>query len=272
MSIKAYLGMKFKISDTKDITSFLKDVENIVTPLLREAHDKRVATDIHRSIDTLMTNSQTPFDLEKNQSISLSITKKLIEKAGEMEAWTRNRDPIDDFTFELSVYFVKDYIILLPFCEQNVVFEAMLKMPGVEKYGYWNNSDREDGISEEDWKKRKEDWESIIDKKANPLIMRLDQYRLFTGTINRAINYIPSLDERIESISKDLVLNNRMLGAERNEFTKVFMNFNKWLKTEEGKKALQEKIEIVKKKLTIEKITLETLENTPEFFSASSNN
>lgn len=36
-----------------------------------------------------------------------------------------------------------------------------------EDYHYQNSADREDGISEQEWDKRREDWESILDESSS---------------------------------------------------------------------------------------------------------
>ena len=45
----------------------------------------------------------------------------------------------------------------------NNVIEAFEKMDGVEKYPYWNNSDRPDEISGEEWKTRGKEWNEVLE-------------------------------------------------------------------------------------------------------------
>ena len=54
-------------------------------------------------------------------------------------------------------------MLLLHATEKEAYFEALRRMPGVEPYEYWNNSDsRPDGVDEADWAERREAWRRTL--------------------------------------------------------------------------------------------------------------
>lgn len=40
----------------------------------------------------------------------------------------------------------------------------LLKLPYIKEYGYWNNTDKPDELTEEEWDQRRSDWNEILDR------------------------------------------------------------------------------------------------------------
>lgn len=75
---------------------------------------------------------------------------------------TRRRDPEVDFEFEITVHPIKDKVLGMHFTEQREFQKLLSEKPWFKEYGYWNNSDPLDGCLEEDWDKRRDDWEEAL--------------------------------------------------------------------------------------------------------------
>ncbi|MFF2053793.1 hypothetical protein ACFVU2_19470 [Leifsonia sp. NPDC058194] len=54
-------------------------------------------------------------------------------------------------------------VLAVPF-HMNAEYDKALAATGLfEEYGYWNNSDRPENLSNDQWRKRREDWDSVLD-------------------------------------------------------------------------------------------------------------
>lgn len=51
---------------------------------------------------------------------------------------------------------------LLVFADKSEYEEALEDVEGVEEYGYWNNTDRPEGVSEEEWDARRDAWGRVM--------------------------------------------------------------------------------------------------------------
>lgn len=65
----------------------------------------------------------------------------------------------------VSVFFKDGYTLFIPFGGyQNFMFhikEIAIEEVGFREYGYWNNTDPLDDISEEEWNQREQDWDFL---------------------------------------------------------------------------------------------------------------
>jgi hypothetical protein len=51
---------------------------------------------------------------------------------------------------------------VLLFAEERLLVDAFRALPEVEEYGYWNNSDQPDGVTEAQWDERREFWDRVL--------------------------------------------------------------------------------------------------------------
>jgi hypothetical protein len=86
------------------------------------------------------------------------------------DLWTNLRDkmkekgfknPSVDTDFNIVLIPTKGFLLGIVYTAHNEWYDAWCKRNGVQEYSYWNNSDKPDEISEEDWKKREEDWDVL---------------------------------------------------------------------------------------------------------------
>lgn len=89
-----------------------------------------------------------------------------------------------------------------------VLTEFLEAMPEVEPYFYWNNTDKEEGVSEEAWKKRKEDWELALSPtwipSDNGMVFYLNEHVSFVEEHDFKMTY-PTVEERAKRIANRLV-------------------------------------------------------------------
>lgn len=76
---------------------------------------------------------------------------------------TSHSDYAVDTDFQI-VFFPQGKVTLgIPFCEHRKWRDEWLKQPGVEEYGYWNNSDEPEGMPAREWNQRKKRWNKVFD-------------------------------------------------------------------------------------------------------------
>lgn len=150
MSTKIPYGLRISSSHYDDVFDFADQVRVATNAVFLPAAAEYVADvairnmDLHRTGDTPAA-SHSPLD-----AVRVAMTDK-----------TMYRDRLGG---PLRVYPLPDGDFLGYLMGGNAQYlEALLAMPGVTEYGYWNNTDcYPDGVTEADWEVRKATWESAL--------------------------------------------------------------------------------------------------------------
>ena len=99
-----------------------------------------------------------------------------------------------DFDFNVSLLPLPDKTLLIPFGE-NVKCQKIFKKY-TQEYGYWNNCDKPDEISDEEWEQRRHDWDIVLPGVGVPKENGPVRYLVDSKNI---VKYIP-----LEEIKKDI--------------------------------------------------------------------
>jgi len=75
---------------------------------------------------------------------------------------TMARDPIVDYSFELSLFPMKDKILGITFGDSGDLEKFFREQELVEDYYYQDQTDDFVEVSKDEWKQRKEDWEIAL--------------------------------------------------------------------------------------------------------------
>jgi hypothetical protein len=78
------------------------------------------------------------------------------------------RDPSVDFDFEVTLFPFDDAILGISFTEQSDFHALWLAQSDVEEYGYWNNTDKPETVSESEWESRADAWDVVLPGYATP--------------------------------------------------------------------------------------------------------
>jgi len=274
MSTKIYDGLRVATPEGKGMLRFRKEVFDTAEPLLREGYDRMVAMKSVDMLDRFMVKGEVPEGIDREKpdcSVTGVMTKFLMDKAKEMSKDLRARDPEHDFTFSLSVYPFDDFTLLFPICEQKNVIEAIGTIQGIEEYGYWNNTDQPDEVTDEEWKERGKLWEEACDM--GPLIISIPQDSFFYGCYPRAIEAIPDFKYRLHRVARSIAFEWKLSVLEEplnsSNIIRSFKKVDDWLKTDEGQSRLENERQRAHSRM-IQNISLEDLA-TPltEFDSAN---
>lgn len=140
------------------------------------------------------------------------------------------RDPAYDFDFSLTFIPCGRKILTLCYSEQ---FEHLWKaFPGVEEYGYWNNTDKPETVSNVAWRRRAKDWDAAVGDDAPCMrgftIEAWGKYNGPHATVEARLQ--PAFKRRVEAASRDRLL--RTYQSELGEPMTVerYMGFRGWMK------------------------------------------
>lgn len=81
---------------------------------------------------------------------------------------TGYRDQAVDTDFEIVIFPHEDHFVGMVFTEHEDWFDKFLKLPGVREYGYWNNTDPPEHVSDEEWEKRGDTWDDVLGSSGIP--------------------------------------------------------------------------------------------------------
>lgn len=136
MSTKIYYGHKIPFTKAKDILGWCLNKKKLV---LAERNNQ-----IKRF-----------FDMKKYHEDYFDIKSKFD---------TAVKSPYrgEPYDFEATAMFfpLDDYTLFIPFCQNRAMQKVICD--GAQFYGYWDNVDRDETCSEDEWKQRKIDWDVVL--------------------------------------------------------------------------------------------------------------
>lgn len=59
-----------------------------------------------------------------------------------------------------------DWLVAMVFARDARYFDRLVELEGVSYYGYWDNTDRDETCSDEEWEERRETWERVLGDEA----------------------------------------------------------------------------------------------------------
>jgi len=237
MSTKIYTGFKF--------TNDLFEIHNEIMKFRHELKikvDEKITDYFAKECSVLLDSiSVGARKLKKRDTIYGIIWKDFSEKEREIEQGKRN--PAVDFSFGISIIPTKDRKILgIVYTEQQEFLNMWTAKSFVEDYSYWNNTDKPDNISEEEWKERSETWNNILeDFLGVPSMLGftadcVQKYGM-TPIIENVISKFPSFEERSSRIAEDVLFEEicRKDKIDASNAVKIYSEFLKWIKSDEGR-------------------------------------
>jgi hypothetical protein len=71
---------------------------------------------------------------------------------------TGQRNPFIDHQSEVVVIPVEGQLLAIPYIDNPILRRLLVSQPWWQEFGYWDNTDEEEGVSEADWKERERLW------------------------------------------------------------------------------------------------------------------
>lgn len=144
MSTRIYQGFRLK---TNDLSEVLRIVNSFRPWVMEQANER---------IDTFMAN------MEK-EGMEVGKAWRMWKDRRKAIRDTGHRDPFFDTDFSISLIPASEHLLGIVYTEHTAWFNAWVALPEVEEFGYWNNSDGPEEVSEEAWEARGKAWEVLKD-------------------------------------------------------------------------------------------------------------
>lgn len=127
--------------------------------------------------------------------------QELVDKIRDIRA-TRHRSPGEDFQFDLWLFPLGRRTLVIPHTEQEAFTGWLDRLPFVEKYEYYDNTDRPDEVDARTWRRRRSDWEKVLPWGGSAsdtcLTMGMFNHEYFmVPQADEAMRHAPSLEARV---------------------------------------------------------------------------
>ncbi len=167
MSTKIYNGFVIKTGDITEVMQLLDEVGVLYDDAAKKYMHTLTAHLIIDAWDGLSVGSIDEKDAEilKHYSLSWYAYEKILNAQKKIKE-TNQRDPAYDFELNILI-FPKSYTdrtLAMVYGENKSFLECFTKHPKVEEYGWWNNSDKPNEVTDEQWDQREKDWQMVINR------------------------------------------------------------------------------------------------------------
>jgi len=268
MSTKIYNG--YKINNINSLLE-LKEFCQRITPIFEEAQKQllgKITADIAvKIIDKLKFNLSVDYYItkeHKNKKFTNSVyreAKYLVEEKQRKIKQTGQRDPSYDIEINIIFIPIQNKMLSIFYAERQELTNIWKNFDEVEYYGYWDNTDRDEKCTEDEWDQRDKDWEEALPGVGIPsengfVWSALENIPLYG--INEVLNNLPSDENRIANIAEDLLWLDYIKNKQTDNISSIhsYFDFRHELKNSLAEK-LENKKEYVKNNLhTINKQVL----------------
>jgi hypothetical protein len=256
MSTKIYNGFIFKNAKTMDDAFFqLKECREIMRKKAFRLFLKEVIREAVFLFDKKAPISHNSYYLTASQSLLDQHHKNM-----------KDRCSCYDFSFKVGMASLVDgqnsKIMGYFFSGHESLTNEFKNFKFFESYGYWDNSDKPNKVTNEAWEQCKNDWSKVAGKDTlfSEFMMILELVNEFDFTYRydsseeNTDEFIPSHDERLNHLARHLVDKDNHL----EHFYPKMENFSDYIRYFQSKEFL----DLVNKKkmtITLEPVTIETL-------------
>lgn len=198
MSTKVYSGFRVNAGSALANLNLLSAIKPVVQALVDRRMAvilaERIAFEVDRFCvlrqeENLGRATELPADWadQKTKLVSWSIRMTLLDEQAECRAGPR-RHPAVDCDVELFLRADPAQGTLLGYLqEEGVGVRKMLtQTPGIEDFCYWNNSDKPEELTDEEWDARGRLWDTVLIDSVACLSLKFEPNPLFTAIENDA--------------------------------------------------------------------------------------
>lgn len=175
MSVKIYSGYRIPLNGTS-VFSVARDVRAMMQPVMKNALHRRY---VSNAINIYQAQELTSKGLLKDSRMSSRTAYASAVKA--LEDFEKESFRFSLFLFSDPQDRTSEYVYLItltnPLWEKAFV-DHFTASHGLEEYGYWNNSDQPEEVSDEDWAIRAQVWErtGVLDMPLNECGLKVEMF------------------------------------------------------------------------------------------------
>lgn len=219
MSTKIYNGYIIQTDDIKLIMRLLGEIGKRYDKVASKAVATLAARMITNVWDCMATGNEINpvIKPESGTSIYFKVSQTIEERRRKI-ATTRRRDPLFDFEFEITIFPIASKTLAMLFCD-NRTLTKILTEPLIESYPrliepypYWDNTDRPDDVTDEEWRIREDDWDRAIGIEVPGRAGLTRTYHTLYGPDFQIADILASLDpldERAKRLAEEILINQR---------------------------------------------------------------
>jgi len=239
MSTKIYNGF---VARNNNLQKFLEDCKEIKKVLLP------VAIDIVNC--AIYDTATLHYDLNQGKKDNY-LAKAYTSYKKELTLHAATQRLFFNVEFSICVVQRENDIYGMVFTDNNLLLKTFFKYDMIEPYEYYNNSDRPDNVTEEEWKERENIWDGILGDDAVPAdcmyntrLVRNDYY------LEQDEKYIPSFESRVNAVAQHKLA--EALDSDKNLDKSLL--FNREYMDGELKKMVEICEPMIEKKLTLKNL------------------
>jgi len=257
MSTKIYNGFRLPLMGLTELQQFSGQFKKRCYEELLKQYYKQIACLIAETIDNSLLGLSPPLDYagekirawntsENENNSWFSAANKIAFIKSTKAKNSHLRDPEWDFECSLCFLPSSSHLLLISFCEKNCANDV-LKDLGAEEYPYWDNTDKADGISNEDWQSRGNEWHTVLPDLGIPaqcgFVIQCKDY--FSAEQNQILKFFPTFEKRLNRCSGEIFISEffakeSLENLDWIEITKRLRQVQDEIKTEDGKKRREE--------------------------------
>lgn len=282
MSTKIFNTFKLKKENLTIHELFL--ISDIIREVLKEKQREIILDMAYKTtcnfLDKKIYKKENILEDEKIKNIleynlPLYVYEKLQRKYNKVKHnLTRTPEDIYDFSVSVCFFEYNNNIYLKLFCGyyEKDFMNSLKELDILEEYDYWNNTDKPDNISNEEWKERALVWENIFKKSSipNEVALNLDITSDFIDFISKEdilkYNTEENIQKRKETIykrilEKEFLLKQKEQHTNNEEVALNYIDFINSLDTNELKEKAH-KLEIIDITEELLEMSLKDIYNT----------
>lgn len=163
MSVKIYSGYKLPKFTVDELHSFTMSARKIISPLAIELHNKALAQIAIEMIDhQFLRKKYFNIDFQFNDKESVYNNLYYLWEAIKTKQQKGLRTPGFDFHASFTIHPLPDKILCIFYSESRELEYKFAQLNNIEYYGYWDNTDKPNEITNEQWEQREKNWEIFL--------------------------------------------------------------------------------------------------------------
>lgn len=175
MSTKIYNGLRIKYMTMQELIPFSKELRAQLDTIAKEEFLKSYTKMLEEAIVFIQTGVQIDSCIHNYNELSALenptfkdvnriIDKEIRQFIKANKSATTITESVSAFDFDTSlcVFPLSRKILSVPICNNERLMNALLENENITAYGYWNNTDKPDNVSNREWNTRKSDWDKAL--------------------------------------------------------------------------------------------------------------
>ena len=175
MSTKIYNGLRIKYMTMQELIPFSKELRAQLEPIAKEEFPKSYTKMLEEAILFIQTgiqidscihnyNGLSALENPTSKDVNRVIDKEIRQFIKTNKSATTITESVSAFDFDTSlcVFPLSRKILAVPICNNERLINALSENENITEYGYWNNTDKPDNVSNREWNTRKSDWDKAL--------------------------------------------------------------------------------------------------------------